>query len=250
MAFFKFRKSSDDAPGPAPEAQSLDELRQRARHRLIGSVVLVAVGVIGFPLFFDTQPRPVSVDLPITIPNKESVRPLVVSPPAQAIPVPSVDTNAADSASATTPATAPAAPSPVPPSPVPPSPVPPSPVTATPAKPSADTAAAVKPTPARDDGSRAKSLLEGDAAAATSVKPAISDTKFTVQVGSFTENAKAREVRLKVEKAGFKTYVQVVQLAEGRRIRVRVVPVATKAEAQKQAEQIRKLDLPVSVLEL
>jgi DedD protein len=33
-------------------------------------VVLVLVAVIGFPLLFDTQPRPVSVDTPITIPER------------------------------------------------------------------------------------------------------------------------------------------------------------------------------------
>ncbi len=41
-----------------PQSESVDDMRRRARHRLIGAAVLVALGVIGFPILFDTQPRP------------------------------------------------------------------------------------------------------------------------------------------------------------------------------------------------
>ena len=51
-------------------------MRRRARHRLIGAAVLVLVGVIGFPLLFDTQPRPIAVDIPIEIPDRNKVKPL------------------------------------------------------------------------------------------------------------------------------------------------------------------------------
>ncbi|MEN9436184.1 MAG: hypothetical protein RIR09_839, partial [Pseudomonadota bacterium] len=60
----------------------------------------------------------------------------------------------------------------------------------------------------------------------------------------------AREVRLKLERAGLKTYTQVVTPKEGKRIRVRVGPFATKNDAEKAAEKIKKLDLPAGVLEL
>jgi DedD protein len=73
MAFFKFR-----FPGHDDQAQhnndspheSLEALRKRVKHRLIGSGVLVLIAVIGFPLVFDTQPRPVGLDIPIDIPDK------------------------------------------------------------------------------------------------------------------------------------------------------------------------------------
>ena len=48
-------------------------MRQRAKHRLIGAAVLVLIGVIGFPLLFDKQPRPIAVDTPIDIPDKNKV---------------------------------------------------------------------------------------------------------------------------------------------------------------------------------
>ena len=97
MAFFKFRqrgqpsqpeptrgrgrKNEPAAPGPQ---ETIDTLRRRARHRLIGAAVLVGLAIIGFPLLFDTQPRPVAVNAPITIPDKDKVAPLRTPDPVPA----------------------------------------------------------------------------------------------------------------------------------------------------------------------
>ncbi len=84
MAFFKFRNRGSQgnegrsASVASPPAESVEAMRRRARHRLLGAAVLVLVGVIGFPLLFDTQPRPVSVDIPIEIPDRNKVKPLTV----------------------------------------------------------------------------------------------------------------------------------------------------------------------------
>jgi DedD protein len=83
MAFFKFRtrgpqgNEGRSAPAAVP-AESVESMRRRARHRLLGAAVLVLLGVIGFPLLFDTQPRPVAVDIPIEIPDRNKVKPLPV----------------------------------------------------------------------------------------------------------------------------------------------------------------------------
>jgi DedD protein len=67
MAFFKFRFPGQDDQAhhnnDSPH-ESLEALRKRVKHRLIGSGVLVLIAVIGFPLVFDTQPRPVGLDIP------------------------------------------------------------------------------------------------------------------------------------------------------------------------------------------
>ena len=76
MAFFKLRKAAGEQPAPAPAPESVDALRKRARYRLVGAGLLVLVGVIGFPLLFDNQPRPIAVDIPIDIPDKAKVQPL------------------------------------------------------------------------------------------------------------------------------------------------------------------------------
>ncbi|MBV8248253.1 MAG: SPOR domain-containing protein, partial [Comamonas sp.] len=67
-------------------------------HRLIGAAVLVLIGVVGFPLLFDTQPRPIPVNIPIEIPDRDNAAPVVV-PGAQvagqaAAPAGRVATNA------------------------------------------------------------------------------------------------------------------------------------------------------------
>ena len=82
MPFFTFSKNGAEQQAPSVAPESHDVLRKRARHRLIGTATLVLVGVIGFPLLFDTQPRPIAVDIPIEIPDKTKVEPLApVAPP-------------------------------------------------------------------------------------------------------------------------------------------------------------------------
>ena len=78
--------------------ESVDTLRQRARNRLIGSVVLVLIAVIGFPMLFDSQPRPVRVDVVVEIPDKNTVKPLVLPAPVVSAPskTPNIPANMAE----------------------------------------------------------------------------------------------------------------------------------------------------------
>jgi DedD protein len=104
-----------------------------------------------------------------------------------------------------------------------------------------------KPAPKADEAAKAQALLEGRE---VDKKPAAAAGRFVVQVGAFSDVLKAREARMKLERAGMKTYTQVVEPKEGKRIRVRVGPFESKADADKAAEKIKKLDLPAAVLEL
>jgi DedD protein len=247
MPFFTFRKNGAEQQAPSVAPESHDVLRKRARHRLIGTATLVLVGVIGFPLLFDTQPRPIAVDIPIEIPDKAKVEPL--APVASPVPVASEARLAKPGIEEQAPAAAAVVPPVVPP-------VVPvareTPLASPSAKPAekAPVKVEAKPelTPAKtNDAARAQSLLEGKAAETSTADSA---TRYTVQIGAFADVLKAREARAKLEKAGIKTYTQVVTGSEGRRIRVRVGPVQGKEAANKMAEKIRKLDLPAAVLEL
>lgn len=253
MAFFKSRKGGDEpvaatagsGQATARQPESIEAMRRRAKHRLIGASVLVLVGVVGFPLLFDTQPRPISVDIPIEIPDRNKVKPLPAPAPAPATPAvtPSQPITSAPPASvpAVAPSTAPAANTAAK--------VEPPPAKAEP-KPEAKVATAKpesKPAPAPDDGAKAQALLDGKPVATT---PVIAEGRFVVQVGAFSEAAKAREVRSKLEHAGMKTYTQVVDTRDGKRIRVRVGPFATKSDAEKAAERVKGLDLQAAVLTL
>lgn len=254
MAFFKFRKGGDDQATTVPQPESVEVMRKRAKHRLIGAVVLVLAGVIGFPLLVDKQPRPIAVDIPIEIPDKNKVKPLTVAPPASQV-------QAQPAASA--PAAKPEAKAEVKAEPKAEPKVEPK-VEAKAAEKAADKPAekttdkAPEKAPA-DTGAKAQALLEGRDAPKEAVKEpakepaktaAAADERYIVQVGAFADVTKAREVRLKVERAGMKTYTHVVDTKEGRRIRVRVGPFASKAEADKAADKIKKLDLPAAILTL
>ncbi|MDP1742777.1 MAG: SPOR domain-containing protein [Polaromonas sp.] len=264
MPFFNFRRGQPAAAsaGSGAQTESVDVIRRRAKHRLIGAVVLVLAGVIGFPLLFDTQPRPVAVDIPIEIPSKAAVKPLAMPGPVAA-PAQAASGSVAAASGVAAPASltpreeivtdkkAAAQTSPAPAA----------------IKNEAKTEPAAEPKPlakapaasaASDDGSRAKALLDGKVAAAASAaktvdsKPAAAEAegRHVVQVGAFADADKARDVRQKLEKAGLKTYTQVAETKDGKRIRVRVGPFDSKADADKAASKIKSLDLPAAVLTL
>ena len=211
MAFFKFRKGGDDKTAAAAPPESVEAMRKRAKHRLIGSAILVLIGVIGFPLLVDKQPRPIEVNIPIEIPDQDKVKPLVAPLPVAPVPAAPVAQPSASAAGRVGDAPAPA------------------PATV------AKAAAPVQPKPVEK---------------AASKPAAAAEERFVVQVGAFADVTRAREARLKLERAGMKTYTQVVDTKEGRRIRVRVGPFTTKAQADKVAEKIKKLDLPAAILTL
>ena len=289
MPFFKFRRgdsASTPSAGPATQVQSVEVLRKRAKQRLIGASVLVLMGVVGFPLVFDTEPRPVAGDIPIEIPGKNALKPLVIP----ASPAPAVTSPRAASATASEkvaaaaslspreeifsskPVSAPAESAPpaikkeAKPEPRPavkPEPKPaPKPEVKPVAKPAvkAETSPAPKNNAANDDGARAIALLNGTQApkAAAVAKPAATEEtkaaaaetkgRMVVQVGAFADASKADETRRRLEGAGLKTYTQAVDTKDGKRIRVRVGPFASKSEAEKAVNKIRSLDLPVAIL--
>ncbi|MDP9124952.1 MAG: hypothetical protein M3N82_10205, partial [Pseudomonadota bacterium] len=61
-----------NSQNPADTAEAMREVRARARTRLMGATVLLLIGVIGFPLLFETRPRPIPIDLPIEIPARNA----------------------------------------------------------------------------------------------------------------------------------------------------------------------------------
>lgn len=258
MAFFKLRLPGRLSSGPTgadalsnTPAESVEVIRKRARHRLMGSVVLVLGAVVGLPLLFDSQPRPVAIDTPIVIPDRNQVAPLTaaVAPktgsvkeptPVQADPAPPETAAVAKSAVANSAALDPneevvsktGKPEPK---------FDPKPEAKTESKPESKPEVKVD----TKEADKAKALLDGKDAPKSE-----QSVRSVVQVGAYAELAKAREVRAKLESAGFKTYTQEIDTKDGKRIRVRVGPFPSKEEAEKTAEKIRKLNLQTSVLKL
>jgi DedD protein len=275
-----FKQKRDPAPDkPRLEpADAVQQARTRARQRLIGAVVLLAIGIMGFPLVFETQPRPIPVDVPIEIPRRDSLPPLAM-PPARSTPArpqpPGSDGSAAASAPAglvpaaaavaarasaplargaegivtessadagrdvTTPRTAPAERAPSPAVARAASAVEPARRGA-----SAAVAATSAPRTSSTDGERARALLEGRPVASAD------EQRFVVQVGAFADAEAARETRKSVEKLGLKTYTQVAQTSTGNRIRVRVGPFASRGEAESALAKAKAAGLSAVLLTL
>lgn len=276
MAFFKFRKGGDEQPTPPTASESVEAMRRRARHRLVGAAVLVLIGVVGFPLLFDSQPRPIAVDIPIEIPDKGKVRPLgapalPAATQASGVVIEEREESAPATAAASQPKVALAETKVAAAKPE----AKPEPKAETKADAKAPSKAEAKPEtkPAEKiiteksaeahpagksaDAAKAQALLDGKSAPEAKAtdkkaekKPAADAGRFVVQVGAYNEPAKLQEARSKVEKAGFKTYTQVVGAKDSQRTRVRIGPFASKAEAQKAADKLKKLNLPAAILEL
>jgi DedD protein len=239
-------RSSASGKAAQPQPQSIEAVRRRARHRLIGAAVLVLIGVVGFPLLFDTEPRPISVDIPIEIPAKNATPALAASKKAVEAPPAAPSLSAVESLGAREEVVEPVRPEPQPVAKVEPK-VDAKKADAPPPKAEAPAAPkpAAKPAPSAD-ADRARALLEGK----TPDKPAATGERLVVQVGAFAEASGAREVRQKLERAGLKTYTHVANTAEGQRIRVRVGPFASRAEAEKVAARVKALGLPAAILTL
>ena len=246
MAFFKFRlpgQNTAEAQGnfSNPPTESVDALRRRARHRLIGATVLVLIGVVGFPMVFDTQPRPVSADITIDIPDRAkavaSGATTPAPPPLQAAAaldpkeeVVKNDKPEADKAAAPVTAVAPAVMA-----------------KAEPAKVEQVKPEPVKSEPAKSEAAKSETKTDATKADDTHKEGA---GRFVVQVGAFSEEAKVRELRSKVEKSGLKTYTQEATTKEGKRIRVRVGPFASREEAEKASAKLKQLNLQPQILSL
>lgn len=243
MAFINLRKPPPEAASQAPAASpdNPEFIRRRARQRLMGATVLVLIAVIGLPLLFDSQPRPIPVDIPIDIPDRNKVKPLAAADAtvaasaadAKAVPKPAAAPEAKPEPKAEPKAEARAEPAPA-------------------AEPKPEVKAEAKPVPkaepkptSKDDGQRARALLEGQGG---SVEPA--DSRFVVQVGAYAEADRAREVRLKLERSGLKTYTHVAETKEGKRIRVRLGPFTQRADADRAAGKVKALGLEAAVLSL
>lgn len=224
--------SAADGLRAGGDDEAVAAARVRARRRLVGAVVLLAIGVIGFPLLFDTQPRPLPLDTPIETSRREVAA--VAPQRPRPSPVTQLPADAGNEMAPPAPvASAPAAPPTPTPAPAPAS------------RPKAEsTVAAVKPAavPAPTPAPAPASVQAASAPAAAG--------RFVVQVGAYTDAAMLREARGKVEKLGLKTYTQVIEGEAGKRTRVRLGPFATREEADAAAAKIKRAGLPAAILTL
>jgi len=290
--FQRFRPGASSGRASVADAVPLsssdvEAARVRARRRLIGMVVLVGAGVLGFPWLFETQPRSMSSDVQITqapgqpgsdggaaanppamtssrsVAGRVAVSGIVEAQPSEPPKESPVDQPATQvDARAALQVRGVAAPEKLAQevvesaSKAPVVHAKPSPKDSKPAAGKDAVTATAKPAAKPSDKAADKTPAKPPekAASKASDKPDSKVTKpasrYVVQFGAFADANTAHEARMKVERLGVKTYAQQVDTPAGKRIRVRVGPFADKAEADKAMATIRKAGLAGAVLTL
>jgi len=261
-------RSSANVPDVAAlSSADIEVARVRARRRLGGLVGPGGAGLLRPPRLFQPPPPPFARGggpppspagpgphhVALTGPQAPAGRP-APRPFQEEAPAP-----------ASKPAARPAAPAPAPASKPTPSAKPPAAPARDTAKPTSTGGAVAANTAASKEAARARALLDDKPAAKPSPKPAAataeakpaaskpaseSDTRYVVQIGAYSDVPAAREVRMKAERLGIKTYTQVVATPAGKKICVRLGPYASKAEADKAMDALRKAGLTGAVLTL
>lgn len=220
----------------------VEAVRVRARRRLIGMAVLVGAGVIGFPWLFETKPRPMAMDIAVvqqgaSAPGLSAAS----SKPGVQAQVKSVTKPQPDAADAKeefiedSPAPKAAVAAPKTESRV-------AAVKVDEKKPAVKEP--VKPVAAKPSAPAAKSAASNDKPASAAA------VRYVVQIGAFSDVPSAREVRMKAERAGLKTYTQVIGADSAKKIRVRLGPFEDKASADKAMAALKKAGLPGALLTL
>lgn len=183
------------------------------KQRLVGAVVLVALGVIFIPMLLEGPEQPVvpavsEMPAPESLPEAGELQDfpggeeIVPTPPVSIVTDKRLPSPAGDRKSK-----APA--------------------------PGADLPKPDEPPPAADAGPGQAGQLQG----------------WVVQVGSFSKQENALALRDRLRKAGFATQVEKVRLDKGTRFRVRVGPYLQRAEADRaQAGLKKKFDLSARVM--
>ncbi|MFA5490486.1 MAG: SPOR domain-containing protein [Candidimonas sp.] len=248
-------RRSASRPSLSSEAQA-NELRGRARRRLIGALALVLAAVIVLPMLFDSPTPPEQVETPVVVP--------AIEPPGiQLADNTSLGDAASQGAQEPEPASSPDEATPVAPDPAsggivgapgesgaqppeeqaprqPAAPAP-EPATETP-RPAPKPTPSPKPAERTDDGAVALALLEGR----EPPKPAPAQTaakgNFTLQIAAYTSDQDAQSRRQRLVSAGVtNAYVETATANGKTAYRLRVGPFPTREAAQAAQARLRAL---------
>ena len=250
MGLFSFggkpQQDADDDQTPVrprrsarvPEDEPMDPMlpeKKRARRRLIGATALVLAAVIGLPMIFDSEPRPISQDINIQIPPRDK------APAMNASPMPLPPTQATQPEAPPPEAQKPEAPKPTAADAAPPAPE---------AKTESRQASSAPIAPEKAatvavGEKRVDSLVDKPSAAPADAAKSADKNKgrFIVQVAAVSNKAKVDELLQKLKRGGIEGYWQKVTTKEGDRFRVRVGPFSSRDEAEKMSKRIDKLGL-------
>ncbi len=238
---------------------AVDELKRRARRRLVGAVVLALAAAVILPLLLEKEPKPLGDDVSVQIPPVDEGRFVnrLTGRAGDSKSAPKADAKASSKSAAPKQDAAPA-------------PTLPAPTTVTPAAPATESAPAPAPTsvaapkksvaeaeqrvlapgtkPAANADVKAAPEAKADTPAPAPVAAAMPPKSesvapvatapakgegFAVQIAAFTDDKGANSLAGKLKKAGYdSTYTEPVETSRGTLWRVRVGGYATRPDAE------------------
>jgi DedD protein len=210
------------------DTQEVQQLKRRARRRLVGAIALVLFLVIVPPMLMDLEPKPVTTDLTVEIPSQSGGEVKTPPPAPVAKAEPTVDpahaSGGGPSASATTQKAGKAEKAGQPDK------------SEKPGKTEADDSkskrtsplatATVDPRKAKE-AQRVESILKGDA--------------FVVPLGAYADPENVKQLQSKLARAGVKSYTEPVKGASSAQTRVAAGPFATREEAEQARQKLASL---------
>jgi len=234
-----------------PDDAAVDELKRKARRRLVGAIVLALAAAILVPMLLEREPRPLGDEVSVQIPPVDDSKFVNRLSGAKGEQAPKADTKALPSSQSTPARNAAVAPSPAatdntiapksisdveqrvlaPPAhpPTPPA-VPPAEKAgaASDAKPEpVQPAVAAKAAPTKTEPPKPEPVAS--TAAATSAAPAkgaaasaTNEQGFVVQLAAFADDKGANSLVGKLKRAGYPAFTEAVQTSRGTLWRVRV----------------------------
>ena len=228
----------------APEL-AVDELKRRARRRLVGAIVLALAAAVILPLLLESDPKPLGDEVSIRIPpidNGKFINPLAPDKDSNnAAPVaPDSRTDAKPSAAvapkksitdaerrilgqpaASPPSAPPAVSAPIQ-----------TPATTSDEAPPAASIPAPSPAAASAPAPASATVAQADV-------PVAASGGFAVQVGAFADTKVAADLAAALKSAGFATYTEAVPTTGGSVQRVRVGPYATRGAADSAVAKLK-----------
>ncbi len=203
------------------DTQDVQNLKRRARRRLVGAIALVLLLVIVPPMIMDLEPRPVTTDLTVEIPSQTSGQ--VKTPPAA--PVAAAD-RAAEVASAPTDKSGE------------------QPDRAAAAK--AESKSEPKSEPGKSGSKRSSPLSVATvdpraAKEAQRIESVLKGEAFVVPLGAYADPDNVRQLQAKLTRAGVKSYTEPVKGSSSAQTRVAAGPFTTREEAERARETLAAL---------
>lgn len=216
------------------------QLKKRARRRLVGAVAFAGFAAVVLPMIMDQEPQPALQDVEIRIPGQDDkpfapkfatappVAPAPVETPAAPAPPAVVKPAAVPAPEAAKAVEKPAA--------KPAEKAPEKTPEKTPEKPAKPAETKPAETASKSEAARAAAILAGQAQ-----PPAASAGQFVILIGAFADPANVKNLQSKLGELGIKVFTEPLESPQGRKIRVRAGPFASKDAAEKALEKMKRI---------